>query len=62
MFSASGRNIRIVQGIVDFATGTTEVRVSEIVSFEEGGVKGDNWRTWLTLLGWAVGKPMGNTK
>lgn len=61
MFSTSGRKIRIVQGIVNFRKRTVEVRVSDIISFEEGLLK-DLWREWLTLLGWAVGKPVGNTK
>ncbi|MBE3044279.1 hypothetical protein IMZ48_17265 [Candidatus Bathyarchaeota archaeon] len=61
MLSDSGRKVRIVQGVVNFAKGTTEIRVSQIVSFEEGGVRG-NWRQWLALLGWAVGKPVGRTR
>ena len=61
MFSASGSKVRVVQGIVDFDKGTTEVRVSEILNFEETNISG-NWQQWLTLLGWVVGKPVGDTK
>lgn len=61
VFSTSRRSIRIVQGVINFRERTVEVRVSDIISFEEGCLK-DHWREWLTLLGWAVGKPVGNTK
>ena len=51
----------MVQGIVDFDKGTTEARVSDIIDFEKTNISG-NWQQWLTLLGWVVGKPVGNTK
>lgn len=59
LLSASARNVRIIQGIVDAKEGTMEVRTSPIVSFETG-VAG-NHEQFLVLLGWLLGKPVGKT-
>jgi hypothetical protein len=60
VISASGRRIRIVQGVVDIIKGSIEVRVSDIIQFDEGIKK--NEKKFHTLLGWMVGEPVGRTR
>jgi len=57
--SCSGRQVRIVQGVVNFPETTVELRVSRIIDFEKDVLY--NWREYMTLLGWAIGEPVGDT-
>jgi len=60
--SASYRTVRIVQGVVNIRTNDVELRVSQLVPFEKG-IKADteSWQNFLTLLGWILGEPIGDT-
>lgn len=51
-----------MQGIVHFDERSVEIRKSEIIDFEMGIRAGDNWRKFLSLLGWFIGEPVGDTK
>jgi len=61
--SASGRRVRVVQGNVNFRKCTVGLRISEIVEFEKGVTddRGHINEKYLTLLGWLIGDPVGNT-
>ncbi|OAA63885.1 hypothetical protein ISF_04594 [Cordyceps fumosorosea ARSEF 2679] len=62
VFSCSGRQVRIIQGCIDFRNYQFDVRCSEILDFNEGGIRGtdENLRRFYTLLGWVLGEPVGN--
>ncbi|KAJ3528048.1 hypothetical protein NM208_g10399 [Fusarium decemcellulare] len=59
LVTGSLATIRIVQAICDFEKGTIELRKSPPVHFPKG-VRAD-WQKYLTLLGWMLGKPVGQT-
>ncbi|KAF4452720.1 endothelin-converting enzyme [Fusarium albosuccineum] len=59
LVTGSLSTIRIVQAICDFEKGTIELRKSPPVHFPKG-VRAD-WQKYLTLLGWILGKPVGQT-
>ena len=52
-----------MQGAVNMRTRAVELRVSQLVSFENG-IRADatSWRRITTLLGWILGEPIGETK
>ncbi|VUC37143.1 unnamed protein product [Clonostachys rosea] len=60
LISSSWRSFRIVQGIVDIDQSHIEIRMTPIMSFEEGVKK--NWFDFLTLLGWIISTPVGEAE
>ncbi|ATY65725.1 NAD binding Rossmann fold, partial [Cordyceps militaris] len=64
VFSCAGRHLRIVQACIDFKHYHFDIRCSEILNFNEGGIRGtdENLRRFYTLLGWVLGEPVGNVE
>ncbi|ATY67203.1 kinase-like domain [Cordyceps militaris] len=64
VFSCSGRQVRIVQGCIDFRHYQFDVRCSDILDFNEGGMRRtkENEQRFYTFLGWILGNPVGNIK
>ncbi|ATY65788.1 kinase-like domain [Cordyceps militaris] len=64
VYSCAGQQVRIIQGCIDFRHRQFDIRYSEILDFNEGGVRRteENMQRFLTLLGWVLGNPVGNVK
>lgn len=59
LVSAAGKQLRIVQGIVDSGNKSIEVRKSKIIDFSDGEL--EKWEEWVTVLRWMVADPVGAT-
>ncbi|CAH0046234.1 unnamed protein product [Clonostachys solani] len=60
LISCSWRLFRVVQGNVDIGKSHIEIRMTPIMSFEDG-IK-NNWLRFITLLGWIISNPVGQAE
>ncbi|CVL07855.1 uncharacterized protein FPRO_05068 [Fusarium proliferatum ET1] len=59
LITGSYRTVRVSQCILDAETGSIEIRKSPLITFDKGLLA--EWAKYLTLLGWVLGKPVGQT-
>ncbi|EJP62473.1 uncharacterized protein BBA_08557 [Beauveria bassiana ARSEF 2860] len=63
VFSCSGRMLRIVQGAINFRDLHLDFRCSPVIDFSVGALRsnGPNARKVAEVLGWVLGRPVGQT-
>ncbi|KAI1027099.1 hypothetical protein LB504_007762 [Fusarium proliferatum] len=59
LITGSYRTVRVSQCVLDAETGSIEIRKSPLITFHKGLLA--EWAKYLTLLGWVLGKPAGQT-
>ncbi|CCT66276.1 uncharacterized protein FFB20_06516 [Fusarium fujikuroi] len=59
LITGSYRAVRVSQCVLDAETGSIEIRKSPHITFNKGLLA--EWAKYLTLMGWVLGKPAGQT-